>query len=231
MFQLYFRIILTDACSVVAAISRTLKVNYTSILFPVDSIPKLIVQQCWNTNKWIRILLKFFLLTLALDVNHEFLSSCCPEDDSEMKFEYKSGIFLFRDSYMVAKVQPITYLNLHSNQSPNLEPIGFSKAVCFRLVAQSNLPLLYTHCDKLLNKYKDKSRLFQLKFNPDWSDGFSHKWVHSCEQITGPIRLSIVLQQGEKRMDFSATAHANPYIMNFVLALKNLYYLVFILIL
>ena len=33
--------------------------------------------------------------------------------------------------------------------------------------------LLYTYCDKLLSKRKDKSRLLQVKVDPDWADDFS----------------------------------------------------------
>ena len=34
--------------------------------------------------------------------------------------------------------------------------------------------LLYTYCDTLPSNRKDKSRLLQVKFDPDWSDDCSH---------------------------------------------------------
>ena len=33
---------------------------------------------------------------------------------------------------------------------------------------------LYTYCDKILSKCKDKRRLLQVKFDLDWSDDFSY---------------------------------------------------------
>ena len=35
--------------------------------------------------------------------------------------------------------------------------------------------LLYTYCDILFGKCEDKSRVLQVKFDPDWSDDFSYK--------------------------------------------------------
>ena len=53
------------------------------------------------------------------------------------------------------------------------------------------------------------SRLSQVKFDPDWSDNFSHEWVQSSNQSEGPYNCSA--NTVKKRIDFSRHSSCEPF--------------------
>ena len=69
------------------------------------------------------------------------------------------------------------------------------------------LGVLCRYCDKLFSKRKDESHLLLVKFDPDWSDDFSHKGVQSSDQSEAPYHCSPLVR---RRIDFSCHNSREP---------------------